>query len=93
MGSSRQQVLWRLNMVLALSHAIFVYIRCIQIELEIIPVTKYQQFYMRFMAVCYSLGGLLHFGVIYKRTDIVALINKYMETIANFERRCAEGNA
>ncbi|CAG7716060.1 unnamed protein product, partial [Allacma fusca] len=63
MGSSRQQIFWQLNMILALSHVIFVYIRCIQVELEVIPVTKYQFIYMRFMGACYSLGAILHFGV------------------------------
>ncbi|CAG7830579.1 unnamed protein product, partial [Allacma fusca] len=37
------------------------------------------------MTVCYSLGAILHFGVIHKRTEIVEFLNKNMESIQNFE--------
>ncbi|CAG7690871.1 unnamed protein product [Allacma fusca] len=79
-------------MTLAFSHLVFVYIRCIQIELKLIPVSKYQLIYVRSMGVFYSLGAILHFGVIYKKTDIVQFLNQVMETIQNFERKNVGGS-
>ncbi|CAG7728616.1 unnamed protein product, partial [Allacma fusca] len=61
------------------------YIRCIQVELEVIPVTKYQFIYMRFVGSCYSLGAILYFGVMHKRTEIVEFANQLIEAVIKFE--------
>ncbi|CAG7723550.1 unnamed protein product, partial [Allacma fusca] len=56
MGSGLQENLWRFNMLIALAHVLFVYIRCIQIELDNIPVSSYQRIFMRFISVLLYLG-------------------------------------
>ncbi|CAG7719466.1 unnamed protein product, partial [Allacma fusca] len=59
---------------------------CSQVELEVIPVTKYQFIYMRFVVSCYSLGAILHFGVMHKRTELVEFANQLIEAVIKFER-------
>ncbi|CAG7720040.1 unnamed protein product, partial [Allacma fusca] len=93
MVSGLQESVWRFNMVIAFAHALFVYIRCIQIEIDDIPVSSYQRIFMRFMVAWYTLGPVLHFGIISKRNDIVLFVNQYMETMKNFESKFVKDDA
>ncbi|CAG7718262.1 unnamed protein product, partial [Allacma fusca] len=93
MGSGLQENIWRFNMLIAMAHALFVYIRCIQMELDDIPVSSYQRIFIRFMVAGYTLGAVLHFGIISKRNDIVLFVNQYMETMKNFESKFVKDNA
>ncbi|CAG7721805.1 unnamed protein product, partial [Allacma fusca] len=86
-GSQHQQRLWKLNMILGLSHAGFVCIRSIQMELQDDQDTKYQRMFLRALAAFYSLAVVLHLQIILKRKEIIDLINQFMNAFVDFETR------
>ncbi|CAG7726948.1 unnamed protein product [Allacma fusca] len=86
-GSPRQQRLWKLNMILGLSHAAFVCIRSIQMELQDDPDKKYQRMFVRALAAFYSLAAVLHLQIILKRKEIIDLLNQFMNAFVHFETR------
>ncbi|CAG7664953.1 unnamed protein product, partial [Allacma fusca] len=93
LGSQRQMRLWRVNMVLAFCHLSFVYVRWIQIELGMIPASRYLKVYIKGIVGVYSIAGVLHYGVIQKRMEMNSLVNMCLRTIQNFERRYVKASS
>ncbi|CAG7719659.1 unnamed protein product [Allacma fusca] len=81
----RKQLLWRFNMILGITYVLFVYFRCVQVNLDSTR-SNAQKIYMRIMAAYMSLSLIAHISVIQNLGLTDAFSNQYFNFTDTFQR-------
>ncbi|CAG7815375.1 unnamed protein product [Allacma fusca] len=90
-GSPKQQLIWSINVTLALIHVLFVLIRGVQSSVDK-ALSARDQIQLEFMSTYYLLVAFLHTAIIQNRYIFPYYVNQCFDVIENFEKDFVTSN-